>query len=351
VTLKSAITGRKNRRPAPTVWYRPLSNLSKPFRGMLYLVKGAGSVKAKKDLRASPVRTAPELRRTHGISLPAAAHALHFYGAAAIALCGWAFSRLLGFACESYAPLWFAGALLVYNIDRLKHDPSDAVNTPLRQATVNRLRRISAAVIAAAALTLVGLPLLRGDWLLLALTVSGAVVCANYSLSPFGFRLKDIPLLKTFLAPSIVIMSFAVPPLLQGGFEASRSRVAIAFLWLWLFLTFNMILCDLRDIAGDSLAGTKSLPVILGRTRTLLALRLLLCFTLGIGLTAGMTASSPTTVTAWLALSVTTAVYECFLLGYILDRPTDESFYEWWVEGMLFIPPVIISLPISILRT
>jgi 4-hydroxybenzoate polyprenyltransferase len=284
-------------------------------------------------------------RRTPGNTLFAAAHALHLYGAAAIALGGWAFSRLLGFAWEPYAPLWFAGALLIYNIDRLKHDPSDAVNTPMRRATVMRLRRFSVGIILSAALTLVLLPILRRDWLLLSLTASGGVFCANYSLSPLGFRLKDLPLLKTFLAPTIVVISFVVPPLLQGGVQATPLYLVAALGWLWQFLSFNMILCDLRDIPGDSISGTRSLPVVLGPERTFQALHILLWTTIGLGLAVGALAP-PASTRTWLTLAIAAAAYEGCLLWRIRTRTPGESFYEWWVEGMLFVPPLIISLSI-----
>lgn len=293
------------------------------------------------------MRATTQSERTLGFGLPAAANALHFYGAGAIVLCGWAFSRLLQFDCKPYAPLWFAGALLVYNIDRLKHDPSDAVNTPIRCATAKRLRRFSAAVITVAALVLVGLPLLRRDWLLLALTVSGSLVCANYSLSPLGFRLKDIPLLKTFLAPTIVLVSFLAPPLLHQGFETPLPYLAAASGWLWMFLCFNMILCDLRDIAGDILSGTRSVPVVLGRRRTLLALQFLLWATLGLGVAIGIAAPSALMARTWAIMGISAAFYQGMLLKHVHDQTPTEAFFEWWVEGMLFIPPLIISLPIS----
>src|ERR1043166_9012353 len=87
-----------------------------------------------------------------------AIHALQLYGAAGVAAFGWGLSKMLGFSCEKYAPLWFAGALLVYNLDRLKLDPADALNTPERLNQHNRSRAASLALAIASALLLIALP-------------------------------------------------------------------------------------------------------------------------------------------------------------------------------------------------
>src|SRR5437870_1636047 len=112
----------------------------------------------------------------------AAIETLHFYGAAGIVCFGWAMSRLLHFDCARYAALWFAGALLVYNIDRLKRDPADAINLPGRSERSARLRRVSAWIAAVSACVLAAIPVAMRDWLVLALTTAGGFVCVNYSV-------------------------------------------------------------------------------------------------------------------------------------------------------------------------
>src|SRR5438093_5414954 len=102
-----------------------------------------------------------------------ALHTLHLYGALGIVSFGWALSRLLHFSCERYVPPWFAGALFVYNMDRLKRDPADAINTPRRIENSERLRKISAVIAALAAAALILIPIAARDWLMLVLTVAG----------------------------------------------------------------------------------------------------------------------------------------------------------------------------------
>ncbi len=74
---------------------------------------------------------------------------LCIYGACGIVTFGWGLSRLLHFGCKTYAPLWFCAAIFIYNLDRLKTDPADPINTPRRSREAAKLRKAS--IIAAAA--------------------------------------------------------------------------------------------------------------------------------------------------------------------------------------------------------
>ena len=245
-------------------------------------------------------------------------HTLHIYGAAGIAAFGWAVCRMLGWDATPHVPLWFCAALAIYNADRLRRDPADAVNVPLRAAASARLRRAGLVTFAISAATLVLLPLMRRDWITLALVLPGAVVCLNYSWPLLGFRFKDLPLLKSFFAPSIVTAAVIALPWLRAGGAVPWRTVA----WCWCFLEFNMLLCDQRDIAGDRRCGIRSVPVVLGEKWTLLALAALL-------VAAAALAPAP--------FKMPVAIYLGALL-FAARTPRSERFYEWWVEGMLFVP-------------
>ncbi len=268
-------------------------------------------------------------------------HTLSIYGALGIVAFGWAIGYLLEWATAEWMPYWFCAALLVYNADRLRQDPADALNIPVREATAARLRVLSFLVLGASALTLFVLPLARRDWLTLVLVLGGSLVCLNYSIPLFGFRFKDVPLLKTFFAPTIVTASVLGLPWmhLTGGGPEVRTLV-LAVLRSWSFLMFNMVVCDLRDRAGDEVCGIRSLPVELGEKGT----RWLL-----VGLAVGIE------LLALAAFGVTTGQHRrtwgvmCWLgpayLGGILaavQRPQPERFYEWVVEGMLFLPALAV---------
>jgi 4-hydroxybenzoate polyprenyltransferase len=268
--------------------------------------------------------------------------ALSFFGAFGIAGFGWALSRLLFFDCKKYAPLWFCAALLIYNLDRLKTDPTDAVNTPRRSHTTAGLRKTGITIAATSAFTIIVLPFFQHDWLLLLLTLGGTLVCINYSLAPLGFRLKDIPLLKTFFAPSLVAAAFFVPPLLQQELNFRTPYFFITVAWTFCVLLFNMILCDLRDIRGDTDAGVQSLPVLLGFRATVILLVTLLALVTIFSAVAFFN-SPPDGKAAWCLLVPVMTLWLGALLA-ALGKPRPESFYEWWVEGILFLPPLAVAL-------
>jgi 4-hydroxybenzoate polyprenyltransferase len=273
-------------------------------------------------------------------SLLAAIQSLGIFPAIGIVSFGWALSRLLHFQCARYAPLWFAGALLVYNVDRLKRDPADAINIPRRSERNARLRRAGAAIAAASACALIAIPLAMRDWLVLALTLAGACTCLNYSIPVFGFRLKDVPFLKTFFAPAVVAAACLALPALQQPMHVSTPHYAAAAAWTCAFLFFNMMLCDLRDIEGDRAMGTLSVPVFLGRTRTLWLLGALVALVAALAIATAGTAP-PIDAPDWKRLAILATIYLGALLVAV-RKPRAEWFYEWCVEGMLFLPAVVV---------
>ena len=117
-----------------------------------------------------------------------------------------------GFASGRLLPLWLAGALVVYNLDRLKRDPADRANTPERVRWHGLLRRWSwlLAVLGAAVLLL--WPLWIGNGWLLLLTVLALPLSLSYSFPLFGPRMKDVPVVKTLFAPLVVLTAVLAPP-------------------------------------------------------------------------------------------------------------------------------------------
>lgn len=266
---------------------------------------------------------------------------LSLYGASGIVGFGWTLSRLLHFRCGPYAPLWFCAAVFIYNLDRLKADPADPINMPRRSRVAARLRKVSTAVAALAATALVLLPILQGNRLMILLTIGGGLVCMNYSLAPLGFRLKDIPLLKTFFAPTLVTAAFLVPPFLEQDRATHIAMYALATVWTWCVLMFNMILCDLRDIQGDTQMGIKSLPVALGSRGTMFSLGILIMLVAFFSVLAARHLPSANART-WRAICAGTIAYLSGLLVAVRRlKSNPEWFYEWWVEGILFVPAVV----------
>ena len=255
-------------------------------------------------------------------------HALHIYGAVGIAAFGWSLGRWAGFASGKLLPLWLAGALVVYNLDRLKRDSADVMNTPQRTHWHGLLRRWSWLLTAAGAAVLVLWPLWVRNGGLLLLTAFALPLSLCYSFPLLGGRLKDVPVLKTLFAPLVVLTAVLAPPILLQGL-ALRPPLLLAAGWSWTLLMFNMLLCDLRDIDGDRAAGTKSLPVLMGAGGTQGLLWLLIA-----------TGAVCALVHGWPILAGATVVL-LSPLALAVQRRRNEAFYEWLAEGTLFLPAVV----------
>ncbi len=285
-------------------------------------------------LRRDPTFSFGRNARTFGVCL----QTLHLYGAGGIVAFGWAMCELVGAVAAPWMPLWFFAALLFYNVDRLRRDPSDAFNTPRREAAARQLRRWSWFLAAGAAIGLLTIPLARRDWITLGSIIGGGLVCLNYSLPLGDFRLKEAPLLKTFFAPGLVTAAVFGLPLLHKPDLLSLGFL-VAAIWSSLFLFCNMALCDLRDIPGDRRFGVVSVPSRLGIPRTRKLLWILLAA--GFMLALAETRIAGARRREWVSVAALSAAY----LGGIVHaarRERSERFYEWWVEGLLFIPSIAV---------
>jgi 4-hydroxybenzoate polyprenyltransferase len=163
------------------------------------------------------------------------------------------------------APLWLGGYLLVYNLDRLHYDPADQVNTPTRFLYRESLRSKRLLLIWVSAATLVTWPAITGRWWLIPPIVLAIAILQFYS-RPMPFvrkRLKDLPVLKTFIAPFLIAAVLVLWPVLEIRRNLG-AREMLVFFWCFIVLSVNSISFDLRDIQGDVRNGTRTLPVLLG---------------------------------------------------------------------------------------
>jgi len=194
---------------------------------------------------------------------------LELVGATAVTSLGWAACRILQIEWIPSAPLWFAGYLLIYNLDRLYPDPADLVNIPIRSRKAPELRaaRIGLAFLSAAVLLI--WPLLTGRWWLVLAPAFAASILQFYSrpVPGMGFRLKDLPYVKSFLPTGVIVGILVVWPCVENG-RSFRLKECLVLVWCLLLLIINGLVFDYRDIKGDSFVGTQTIPVRLGARNT-----------------------------------------------------------------------------------
>jgi 4-hydroxybenzoate polyprenyltransferase len=194
---------------------------------------------------------------------------LELVGASAITVLGCVACTILKIEWIRSAPLWFAGYVFVYNADRLYLDPADRLNTPLRSRWSPRLRGCRVLLVWLSAGILGAWPLVTGRlWLLFPLAATFGILCFYSRPIPGArFRLKDLPYLKSLLAPVTIAFVLVPWPAWESG-NVPRQKEWLVFSWIFLILTINALVFDYRDIFGDRLTGTKTIPVLLGRRRT-----------------------------------------------------------------------------------
>jgi 4-hydroxybenzoate polyprenyltransferase len=190
---------------------------------------------------------------------------LEIVGGVSVTCLGWVACHLTGGPWLRSAPLWLGGYLLVYNLDRLHYDPADPVNTPTRFSYRESLRGKRLLLIWLSALILVLWPAATGRWWLIP-PIAVALLALQYYSRPIPVlhkRLKDLPVLKTFIAPLLIAVLLVFWPVLEIG-KSPGPRDFLVFFWCFVVLSVNSIIFDLRDIQGDLRNGTRTLPVLLG---------------------------------------------------------------------------------------
>jgi 4-hydroxybenzoate polyprenyltransferase len=259
---------------------------------------------------------------------------LELVGASAITTLGCVACTLLKIDWGRSAPLWFAGYLFVYNADRLELDPADRLNTPLRFSWERRLRGCRIFVVWISAGVLGMWPVLTGRfWLLFPLAGAAGLLCFYSRPIPgAGFRLKDLPYLKSLIAPAAIAIVLVPWPALESG-NVPRQREWLVFSWIFLILTINALIFDYRDIVGDRLNGTKTIPAGLGyrRTRGLLMLLSAALVFVSIAL-------------SWLRLAGPfmpgTLTFGCAVLLWSLRRPARPALLSLLADSLLFLPAI-----------
>jgi 4-hydroxybenzoate polyprenyltransferase len=263
---------------------------------------------------------------------------LEIIGATVVSAFGWASCMILGVPVLPSAPLWFAGYLFVYNFDRLYIDPADLINTPLRTSLRKKLERYRLILIVLSGIVLVIWPIVVGCWWLALVTPLGALGLQFYS-RPFpvaSLRLKDLPLVKSLIAPVLIACITVVWPVIESG-HLYFPKEAIVFLWAFAGLMINGLIFDYRDMKGDRLLGTRTLAVILGEKGTIC----FLIFCSGVFLGISMWLSWSDQLGLFLPIGVALG---CGALLFFARRSLHPALLSFLADLLLVIPALALGL-------
>ncbi|MBN1431421.1 MAG: UbiA family prenyltransferase [Methanomicrobiaceae archaeon] len=163
----------------------------------------------------------------------------------------------------------------VYNLNRKTDEAEDSVNHPERYSFTKRYGTFLSHSAATAYFTAVVLGIIFGAETALTTMIplfAGIIYSIPLLPQKTGFsRIKEVPVLKSV----VVAFAWAIPPaflpayLVSAGITTQTLIVAMLF---FILVFANTVMFDIRDIKGDTAAGVRTIPVILGAGTTTLLL-------------------------------------------------------------------------------
>ena len=158
-----------------------------------------------------------------------------------------------------YAPVVaFLCAFFVYSWDKVSGSTEDLLNTPGR-AVLATYPIKELALLAYLAASAVILAADRTKWYCVAVFGAAGWV---YTLRIGSRRPKDIPGLKNLIVAGACTVCFA-------------GLAGAGFCLIFFLILINTIIFDIRDVIGDAAAGVRTVPVLIGVSRTVWILAIL----------------------------------------------------------------------------
>jgi 4-hydroxybenzoate polyprenyltransferase len=194
-----------------------------------------------------------------------------------------------------------------YNLNRLTDLDEDSINAPDRADYTKKHRtRVLLTVLGTggAALLFASFCDLFAFFVIFLAIGLGCL----YSVRIFGFRLKDILVVKNATIAGTSVICAALLPLAVHFSSYIAIWLIAYFVFIKVFI--NTVLFDVRDVEGDSLAGAVTIPVSLGRQKTR-------------GLLLGLNS----TLLPWVALSI----FQGLFYKYIAILAASVVYGFWYI--------------------
>jgi 4-hydroxybenzoate polyprenyltransferase len=216
-------------------------------------------------------------------------------------------SLLLNSLSASLLLACFFLTLATYNLNRLTDLDEDLINAPEKANYAQKHQTgILFAVLGSAGAALLFAS--SCDLFAVCVIITAIGLACLYSVRIFGFRLKDVFVVKnvTIAATSVICAAF-LP--LAAHFNINIAIALVAY-FVFIKVLINTILFDVRDVEGDRLAGAQTVPVALGKQKTKYLL-------LGLN----------TTLVPWVALSI----FQGLFYKYIAVLAASVAYGFWYI--------------------
>jgi len=151
------------------------------------------------------------------------------------------------------------------------------------------------------------------------------------------YRLKDIPGAKAWIVCMIITYGAIALPLAYAGTDFNL-RAGVTTCFIFAFEGSNANLFDIRDLDSDAKKGVLTLPLMVGIQGTRSILTFMNCLMLGILITYGGTLIVPFYPAIFSATSI------MLILIWTVDEDTPLLFYDFMIDGSLFLPLMIYGL-------
>ncbi|EIM64937.1 4-hydroxy-3-methylbut-2-enyl diphosphate reductase [Desulfobacter postgatei] len=151
------------------------------------------------------------------------------------------------------------------------------------------------------------------------------------------YRIKDVPGSKTILiAAAWGIVTSLMPGI---SLKANPGLTLVAFVFATVLSFARTTFMDILAVQGDRIAGRETLPILLGKKKSLKFVRYTLVAAIII----------PLILTVWVSpavcgLALIPAFMLILTLRYKIDRDLSANFYEFWFEFPLLFAGVIAAL-------
>lgn len=228
------------------------------------------------------------------------------------------------------------GTYCIYNLNRKTDEAEDMMNHHERYSFTKRYGSFLYYSSIAGYIAAIGLGLFYGPEAVF-LTLFPLLAGIFYSLpifpKKFGFsRMKEIPVFKSL----IVAVSWAVPPAFLPVYIASMNpcfQTYIITLFFFILVFTSTVVFDIRDMEGDAVSGVRTIPVIIGKEKTVLLLSML---NAGIGIVVISSVMSifSSNQILFLVLSI---IYVQLYLIYSLYQNMAKIIYELLIDGKFII--------------